>query len=98
VSPIGQISATSQWEELAEWSAGLPARLGTVEARGGSYDVTVEEDVLLTTPAHDPSRVAALIRRVTTLADGLEREHLPERDRLLKEFRTELERDVRHTR
>ncbi|MGR6320052.1 DEAD/DEAH box helicase family protein [Micromonospora soli] len=98
VSPIGRISTTDQWDDLARWSAGIPARLGTVEARGGSYDVTVEEDVLLTAPAYDTLRVAALIRRVTTLADGLEREHLPERDRLLKEFRAELERDVRHAR
>ncbi|HWJ08673.1 MAG TPA: helicase-related protein, partial [Nocardioides sp.] len=98
VSPIGRISTTDQWDDLARWSAGIPARLGTVEARGGSYDVTVEEDVLLTVSAYDTLRVAALIRRVTTLADGLEREHLPERDRLLKEFRAELERDVRHAR
>ncbi|WBB76608.1 DEAD/DEAH box helicase family protein [Micromonospora sp. WMMD1128] len=98
VSPIGRINSSDQWDDLASWSAGIPARLGTVESRGGSYDVTVEEDVLLTTPEHDPPRVAALIRRVATLADGLEREHLPERDRLLKEFRTELERDVRHSR
>ncbi|MFF0468309.1 DEAD/DEAH box helicase family protein [Micromonospora zamorensis] len=98
VSPIGRISNGDQWDDLARWSAGISARLGTVEARGGSYDVTVEEDVLLTEPAFDTPRVAALIRRVTTLADGLEREHLPERDRLLKEFRAELERDVRHTR
>ncbi|MFF5180689.1 helicase-related protein [Micromonospora sp. NPDC000316] len=98
VSPIGRISSSDQWDDLANSSNGIPARLGTVETRGGSYDVTVEDDVLLTTLQHDHSRVAALIRRVTTLADGLEREHLPERDRLLKEFRTELERDVRHTR
>ncbi|MFY1615884.1 helicase-related protein [Micromonospora sp. WMMD736] len=98
VSPIGRISTAEQWDELARWSAGIPARLGAVEARGGSYDVTVEEDVLLTTPTYDSSRVAALIRRVTTLADGLEREHLPERDRLLNEFRAELEQDVRHAR
>ncbi|MEU5563607.1 helicase-related protein [Micromonospora musae] len=98
VSPIGRINSSDQWDDLASTSTGIPTRLGTVEARGGSYDVTVEEDVLLTMPEHDASRVAALIRRVTTLADGLEREHLPERDRLLNEFRTELERDVRHTR
>ncbi|RLK25402.1 helicase-like protein [Micromonospora sp. M71_S20] len=98
VSPIGRVSTTDQWDDLAKWSAAIPARLGTVEVRGGSYDVTVEDDVLLTTPTYDPTRVAALIRRVTTLDDGLEREHLPERDRLLKEFRAELERDVRHTR
>ncbi|MCI4066112.1 DEAD/DEAH box helicase family protein [Micromonospora sp. R77] len=98
VSPIGRVSTEGQWDDLATWSAGVPLRLGTVEARGGSYDVTVEEDVLLTTRMSDPSRIAALIRRVTTFADALEREHLPERDRLLKEFRTELERDVRHAR
>ncbi len=98
VSPIGRIGTEGQWADLARWSAGIPVRLGTIEARGGSYDVTVEEDVLLTTPTYDPPWIAALIRRVTTLADALEREHLPERDRLLKEFRTELERDVRHAR
>ncbi|WP_431924813.1 helicase-related protein [Micromonospora wenchangensis] len=98
VSPIGRIGTNDRWDEMARSSADIPVRLGSIEARGGSYDVTVEEDVLLTTPPHDQTRIAALIRRVTTLADALERDHLPDRDRLLTEFRTELERDVRHAR
>jgi hypothetical protein len=98
VSPIGRIEREEQWVELAESSAAVPVRLGVVETRGGSYDVTVEEDVLLTQPEHDGVRVGALIRRVTGLADDIERQHLPDRDRPLKEFRTELERDARHAR
>ncbi|MBM7085673.1 helicase-related protein [Micromonospora humidisoli] len=98
VSPIGRIGTGTRWDEVAGSSAGIPVRLGAIEVRGGSYDVTVEEDVLLTAPPHDPSRIAALVRRVTTVADALERDHLPDRDRLLTEFRTELERDVRYAR
>ncbi|XTZ13610.1 helicase-related protein [Micromonospora echinospora] len=98
VSPIGRVERDEQWRELREWSASSQSRIGAVRARGGTYDITVEEDVLLTDRRSDRTRVAALIRRVTGLADDVERRHLPDRDRPLTDFRTELERDARHAR
>ncbi|MFI7280122.1 helicase-related protein [Micromonospora chersina] len=98
VSPIGRIDRDELWQELEAWNGANQARLGAVRTRGGSYDITIEEDVLLTDRRRDRARVGALLRRVTNLADDAERQYLPDRDRPLTDFRTELEQDVRHTR
>ncbi|OKI61700.1 helicase-related protein [Micromonospora sp. CB01531] len=98
VSPIGRVDRDDQWQDLEIWSSGNEARLGAVRTRGGSYDLTLEEDVLLTDRRHDRARVSALLRRVTALADDAERQHLPDRDRPMTDFRTELEQDVRYSR
>ncbi|WP_345536367.1 helicase-related protein [Phytohabitans rumicis] len=97
ISPVGLIDQRQNWRDLFESTAGTPIRVGVVKVRGkATYDVTVEEDVILTDPGSDAARVGALVRRVTIQADALEQQHLPDRDALLAEFRTELERDVRH--
>jgi hypothetical protein len=97
ISPVGLIDQRQNWRDLFESTAGTPIRVGVVKVRGkATYDVTVEEDVILTDPGCDAARVGALVRRVTIQADALEQQHLPDRDALLAEFRTELERDVRH--
>lgn len=98
VSPIGRVDHGEQWQNLELWNRGNEARLGAVRTRGGSYDLTVEEDVLLTARRHDRARISALLRRVTALADDAERQYLPDRDRPMTDFRTELEQDVRHAR
>jgi hypothetical protein len=97
VSPVGLVDQKQNWQELVRSTAATPVRLGVVKVGGkATYDVTVEEAVILTNAESDQGRVGALIHRVTTQADGLEQEHLPDRDALLAEFRVELERDVRH--
>ncbi|GAA2331923.1 DEAD/DEAH box helicase family protein [Dactylosporangium salmoneum] len=99
VSPVGLIGRNGRWDELAASTETAPVRLGAFPVRAeATYDITVEEDVLLTAAAHDSARAGALIRRVTAQADALEAEHLPERDRRLAEFRSELEHDARHRR
>jgi hypothetical protein len=69
----------------------------TAESR--TYDLTVEDEMLLTVnEGVDAARVAALVRRVVTLADALEQEHLPGRDEELATFRAELAREARRGR
>jgi hypothetical protein len=97
VSPVGLVDQKRNWQELVRSTAAAPVRLGVVQVGGkATYDVTVEEAVILTNAGSDRSRVGALIHRVATQADGLEQGHLPDRDALLAEFRVDLERDVRH--
>ena len=64
----------------------------------GTYDVTVEEDVLLGEQFYDAGRVAALVDRVSTQADALELRHLSARDRRLSEFHADLTKDLHHAR
>lgn len=96
VSPIGRIEGSL--DELALSCSRLPVSVGIVPMPGGSYNATVEEDVLLGDPRHDDSRVAALICRVTRQADDLEYEHLPGADHALADFRDDLAKDVHHAR
>lgn len=72
----------------------MPARVGAILGQDErSYDLTVEDDVLLAGEEHDAARVAALVRRVATQADLLEQRHLPGRDEPLSTFQGELERE-----
>ena len=70
--------------------AHTPVTVGLVQLEGGSDHATVEEDVLLGDPAHDESRVAALIERVARVADTLEHIHLPGQDETIEAFRDDL--------
>ena len=71
-------------------------RLGAIIGRDdASYDLTVEEDVLLEKPQHDVARVGLLLRRVADQADELEQIHLPSLDQPLDVFETDLEKEGR---
>ncbi len=72
-SPVGRIIGSGGVEVLR--AALLHARVGLVEG-GDSYDLTVEDDVLLAEPRLDASRVAHLVARVAKAADELERVQL----------------------
>ena len=96
VSPIGRIEGSL--DALGRSCSMAPVSVGIVPVPGGSYNATVEEDVLLGQPRHDASRVAALIRRVARQADDLEYEHLPGADRPLPDFRNDLAKDIHHAR
>ncbi|WSA83889.1 helicase-related protein [Micromonospora sp. NBC_01796] len=95
VTLVGSIERDEQWRQFGLRSGTTPARLGVVRTRGGSYDLTVEEDVPLTSRRHDRARVSALLDRVAALAEDAERQHLPDRDRLLTGIGSGL-RGVRH--
>jgi hypothetical protein len=78
----------------------LGARIGAIlDEDTGSYDLTVEEDVLLTTePQYDAARLQTLLTRVVDQADRLEQEYLPGLDQSLGKFREEVKQEIVHGR
>jgi hypothetical protein len=84
-------------QQIVERAARMPSRIGAILTKEErSYDLTVEDDVLLGAPEHDAVRVAFLVRRVTEQADRIEREHFDdERDARLSAFEADL-RDEAH--
>lgn len=94
ISPVGRVSPGEKQEDIAQGLAAVPARVGAILGQDErSYDLTVEDDVLLAGEEHDAARVVALVRRVATQADRLEQRHLPGRDEPLSAFQGELERE-----
>lgn len=92
ISPIGRVHPESDPEAIANRAARSASRVGAILTREArSYDLTVEDDVLLAAPEYDAARVALLINRVVQEADRMEHEHFAgERDALLTEFRANL--------
>jgi hypothetical protein len=71
-----------------------PARVGAIVGRDDiSYDLTVEDDVLLGDPVFDSARAAVLLGRVVEQADALEQIHLPHLDQTLSDFQADLSLD-----
>jgi superfamily II DNA or RNA helicase len=95
VSPVGRVDPDGVMAELAESATPLRGRLGAIVTHDErSYDLSVEDDVLLGVEGHDRVRVALLITRVVEDADAIEQIHLPGRDQPLEEFEKDLEREV----
>ncbi len=96
ISPVGRVYPAPNQDKLIRTAWRLGARMGAVQTDDdGTYDLTVEEDVLLTDdPKDDPQRLKALLTRVTDEADMIEQEYLPGRDEPLDTFRDDLEKDV----
>lgn len=91
VSPVGLVEPESIVPALEESARMRRARIGAIIGRDeASYDLTVEEDVLLGDPEHDVSRVTILLRRVAEEADALEKIHLPLLDQTLDVFEGDL--------
>lgn len=98
VSPVGRIVSAVDRATLEEIGARHPVRIGAIrEADGLSYDLTIEDDVLLGNEAVDAIRVGGLIRHVTTAADVVERDYLGG-DRDLSVFREDLIAEGTHGR
>ncbi len=99
LSPVGRVSPGDKLDEIAEgeMSDGSLVRIGAIlDTADRSYDMTVEGDVLLGDAEHDATRVGALILRVTTQADWLERHLLPGRDEPLDTFENDLRQESVH--
>jgi superfamily II DNA or RNA helicase len=96
VSPIGRVSPTSTADVLLESVKRTPVRLGAIRQadEAQSYDLTVEDDVLLGDEAHDVARLAWLIRRVVEQADQLEEHHLEGADAPMTTFQADLEKEA----
>ncbi len=77
VSPVGRMDPDAI--EIVEDSGRTrQVRLGAFLGRDdGLYDLTVENDVLLTDPSQDVTRVNVLLNRVVQQSDLLEQIHLP---------------------
>jgi len=96
ISPVGCVhQSVDHWRIVASAARGT-ARIGAIlTAKSRTYDLTVEDEMLLTVnEGVDATRVAALAWRVVTLADALEQEHLPGRDEKLAKFRAELDQEA----
>jgi hypothetical protein len=84
VSPVGRVHPKDAENTIAESVTKSCIRLGAVVSRDDrSYDLTVEEDVLLGIRETDALRVGMLLARVATQADILEQIHLPGHDQPL---------------
>lgn len=92
VSPVGRTTPDERPQPIVERAARLRSRVGAILTREErSYDLTVEDDVLLGAPEHDVPRVGILVRRVTDQADWMEREHFgPDRDARIDVFEDDL--------
>jgi hypothetical protein len=94
VSPVGLVDLESL-APTVEYSVRMrSARIGAITGRDEAlYDLTVEEDVLLSEEKHDFERVALLLQRVVEEADALEQIHLPSLDQSLDVFEGDLRRE-----
>lgn len=91
ISPVGRVDPEGAMHAIAASALKHRVRLGAILSRDErSYDLTVEEDVLLGSPETDVARVALLVERVAEQADALERIHLPGRDQDLAVFEEDL--------
>lgn len=91
VSPVGLVDPGLTMDAVEESTRAHAVRVGAIVGRDeGTYDLTVEEDVLLAAPEFDASRVATLLRRVAAEADALEQIHLPTLDQPLETFEADL--------
>jgi hypothetical protein len=94
ISPVGVVDLASSVEAIQDSVRTKPVRVGAVLGpEDGSYNLTVQEDVLLGDRAHDEARVNALLRRVAEQADRLEQIHLPDADRPLDVFEKDLRQE-----
>lgn len=98
VSPIGRTDPETDPQRIANRAARLQSRIGAILTREErSYDLTVEDDVLLNAPEDDEFRVGLLLRRVALQADRMEREHFEDdRDAVLDVFAADLRKEIGH--
>ncbi len=91
ISPIGRLETEVREREIARLIQGRSAKVAAVyDPRFDSYNLTVEDDVLLSDQRHDGERVAALVTRVVAVADLIE-ERLLQLDQPMDTFRDDLE-------
>jgi hypothetical protein len=91
ISPVGRVHPEEAINAIAESIRVIPVRIGAIQSRDErSYDLTVEEDVLMGSRETDVLRVEMLLTRITKQADTLEQVHLPGRDQPLDVFEDDL--------
>jgi hypothetical protein len=91
ISPIGRLETDARERDIADLSRSLRPRVAAVyDPRFDTYNLTVEDDVLLAEERFDTERVTSLLRRVVQAADKLE-ERLLGVDQPMDVFRDDLE-------
>ncbi len=92
ISPIGRTSPEENLSSLARLVRPFRARVAALSTNEDlSYDLTLEDEVLLGSRASDRERVSLLLARVLTDADRLEHEHFEDRrDQPLTAFEADL--------
>jgi len=94
ISPVGVVDLAASLEAIQDSVRTKPVRVGAILGpEEGSYNLTVQEDVLLGDRAHDEARVNALLKRVAEQADRIEQIHLPDADRSLDVFVEDLNKE-----
>lgn len=98
ISPVGRVEPETWQEDIVDRAARLRCRVGAILTREErTYDLTVEDDVVLGEPEHDRARVGLLLARVVDEADRFEQEHFDDgRDEPLATFEDELKDEGRH--
>jgi hypothetical protein len=97
VSPIGIVDLDDMRQAIEDSVRRSRVRLGAViDREPESYNLTVQEDVILGDRADDVARVESMLQRVAEQADYLELIHLPGADRALDIFAEELQREGLH--
>jgi Type III restriction enzyme, res subunit/Helicase conserved C-terminal domain len=98
ISPVGRVSPEDNLETIQSTVAQKFVRIGAIRtAEDKTYDLTVEEDVLLgVSDTDDFIRIAALIRRVVEQADLQEQAYLPGLDEALNTFASQLGQEGRN--
>lgn len=90
VSPVGCLEDGFE-ARVSERTRSRPVQVGVVwDDRFKTYNANVEGEVLLGPPPADANRVAALVHRVVSVADDLERELLQGTDAPLSTFEDEI--------
>jgi hypothetical protein len=93
ISPVGVLDPGDNPGRITEAAESEAMRICALpNEHTGSYDLTIEDDVLLGDERHDADRVERLLRRVTTQADRLE-EILLGVDQPMARFREDLRRE-----
>ncbi len=98
VSPIGRTDPEADPQRIVDAAARAQSRVGAILTREQrSYDLTVEDDVMLGADAFDLERVGVLVARVVEQADRMERQHFgDERDAKLEAFEADMRKEGGH--
>ena len=98
MSPVGRIEDPEDQETVRAAAFGTGVRLTVFEDdRFKSYNVTIEGDVMLGSPANDAARVQWLLNRVTLVADRLEEKVLGT-DQSMEVFRDSIKHEPAYER
>ncbi|MBN1903048.1 DEAD/DEAH box helicase family protein [Candidatus Sumerlaeota bacterium] len=94
ISPIGRV-VLCDIGDIEEKSAKTGfVRIGAILSRDDrSYDLTVEDDVILAAPEYDMNRISRLIRKVVEQAENMEQLHFQSQDMPVEEFEENLAKE-----